>query len=93
MEYGMQLAAVVGTVGLLWLTLQTLRRFRATQNQGHRVLVQQRVSIANGCQLVVVHWEGRDLLLATGTQSCSLVASKPATEIEANKEASGAWAH
>lgn len=93
MEYVIQFAAVLGTVGLLWLTLQMLRRFRSTQNNSHRVQIQQRVSIASGCQLVVVQWDGRELLLATGTQSCTLVASKAAAETQVSTETSGAWAH
>ncbi|MFN0102134.1 MAG: hypothetical protein ACKV2U_08600 [Bryobacteraceae bacterium] len=93
MQYTIQLAAVIGTIGLLWLTLHALRRFRSTQNPGARVQIQQRLSIANGCQLVVVNWDGRELLIATGNQPCTLVASKLANEAPVRAEASGAWAH
>lgn len=75
MEYAFQMAGAAGTLGLLWLTLQGLRRIRAGQ-PGPRVRVQQRVPIANGCQLVVVDWDGQELLIATGSQHCTVVATK-----------------
>jgi len=93
MEYVIQVAAVLGTIGLLWLTLQALRRFRAVEQPGERVQVRQRVAIANGCQLVVVQWDGRELLIATGSQSCCVVASKAVSGSEVTAEANGAWAH
>ena len=93
MEHAFQLAAIIGTLGLLWLPLHGLRRFRGARNPGVRVQVRQRVSIANGCQLVVVHWDGRELLIATGSQPCTLVASKSAAEPCVQAEAGGAWAH
>lgn len=92
MEHAIQLAAIVGTIGLLWLTLQALRRFRGAPQSGDRVQVRQRLAIANGCQLVVVQWDGRELLIATGNHPCTLVASKPAAEAQVHMEASGAWA-
>ncbi|MBL8242487.1 MAG: hypothetical protein JNM66_33990 [Bryobacterales bacterium] len=93
MEYIVQLTAVVGTIGLLWLTLQALRRFRTGRIQCQRVLVQQRISVSNGCQLVVIRWDGQDMLLATGAQACTVVASKPTAETESPREVRGAWAH
>jgi hypothetical protein len=57
------------------------------------VQVQQRVAIANGCQLVVVNWDGQELLIATGSQACTLVAAKPASHPEVHAEVSGVWAH
>lgn len=93
MEQAIQLAAVAGTIGLLWLSLQALRRFRGVQKPGARVQVRQRVAIASGCQLVVVNWDGRELLIATGNQPCTLVASKAEDQVQAQPEASGAWAH
>ncbi len=93
MEHAIQLAAIFGTIGLLWLTLQALRRFRGVERPGARVQVRQRVGIANGCQLVVVQWDGREMLIATGSQTCTVVASKPVDETQVQPEASGAWAH
>ncbi|MBI2689765.1 MAG: flagellar biosynthetic protein FliO [Acidobacteria bacterium] len=92
MEYTIQFTAVAGTLGLLWLTLMGLRRLRGPENPRTRLQVRQRVSVANGCQLVVVEWDGRELLLATGTQSCSVVASKATLATETPAEVSGAWA-
>lgn len=92
MHFTFQLAAIFGTIGLLWLTLHALRRFRLTQNAGARVQVQQRVPLANGCQLVVVNWDGRELLIATGNQPCTLVACKPAIAPQTHMEARGVWA-
>ena len=93
MEHAIQLAAVFGTIGLLWLTLQALRRYRAAERPGARMQVRQRLSIASGCQLVVVQWDGRELLIATGNQPCTVVASKSTNEAQVQTEASGAWAH
>jgi hypothetical protein len=93
MEHVIQVAAIIGTIGLLWLTLQALRRFRGVDRPGMRVHVRQRVTIANGCQLVVVEWDGRELLIATGNQPCTVVASKGLNELPVHGEVSGAWAH
>lgn len=93
MEHAIQVAAIFGTIGLLWLTLQALRRFRGVDSPGVRVHVRQRVTIASGCQLVVVEWDGRELLIATGNQPCTVVASKDLNEVQVQAEASGAWAH
>lgn len=93
MEHAIQVAAIFGTVGLLWLTLQALRRFRGTAIPAARVQVRQRVSIANGCQLVVVQWDGREMLIATGSQPCTVVASKPVNDAQVHAEVSSAWAH
>ena len=92
MEHLIRFAAILGTIGLLGLTLYGMRRFKGAQSPGARMRVQQRVTVANGCQLVVVHWDGQELLIATGSQPCSLVASKPATGERAALEARGAWA-
>jgi hypothetical protein len=92
METTIQLAAIGGTLGLLWLLLQALRRFRGGDAPRGRVQVQQRIPLANGCQLVVIHWDGREMLLATGNHPCTLVASKPAGELQTHTEASGTWA-
>jgi hypothetical protein len=93
METTLQLAAISGTLGLLWLTLQGLKRLRGTAAPRGRLQVQQRVSLANGCHLVVIEWDGREMLLATGNHPCTLVASKPAAELQPQTEVSGAWAH
>jgi hypothetical protein len=93
MGNAIQVAAIFGTIGLLWWTLQALRRFRGADRPGPRVQVRQRVTIANGCQLVVVDWDGREMLIATGTQACTVVASKNADEVQIQREVSGAWAH
>lgn len=93
MEYAIQLAAIFGTLGLLWLTLTALRRLRGTGDTDGRIQVRQRIALANGCQLTVIQWEGRELLLATGNQPCTVVASKPAAALQEHTEASGTWAH
>jgi len=93
MEHAIQMAAIFGTIGLLWLTLQALKRFRGADRPGPRVQVKQRVTIANGCQLVVVDWDGREMLIATGSQPCTVVASKAAEISQEQREVSGAWAH
>lgn len=93
MEHALQAAAIFGTIGLLWLTLRALKKFRGADRPGSGVRVRQRVTIANGCQLVVVDWEGRELLIATGSQGCTVVASRSAEPIPEQREVSGAWAH
>jgi len=93
MEYAIQFVGVIGTIGLLWLTLQFLRRYRPASQSGPRVWVKQRINIASGCQLVVVDWDGREMLIATGSQACTVVASKTANEVQVRREVSGAWAH
>lgn len=93
MEQLTQLAAIGGTISLLWLTLEGLRRLRSNNAATQRVQVQQRVSLANGCQLVVIQWDGREILLATGNHPCSVLAAKPATEAVVQAETGGVWAH
>jgi len=77
MEMTMQLAGVCGTLGLLWLTLTGMKKLRAGETGRGRLQVRQRVSLTSGCQLAVVEWDGREMLVATGSQACSVVASKP----------------
>ena len=93
MEQLTQLAAIGGTISLLWLTLEGLRRLRSSNTSTPRVQVQQRVSLANGCQLVVIQWDGREILLATGNHPCSVLAAKPVQETVAQVETGGVWAH
>ena len=93
MEQITQLAAIGGTLSLLWLTLEGLRRLRSSDGATQRVQVQQRISLANGCQLVVVQWDGREILLATGNHPCSVLATKPAPEPAVQVETGGVWAH
>ena len=92
MQLVFQCAAIAGTLGLLWATLRALQRFRSEKLPAARVQIRQRVPVANGCQLVVVNWDGQDLLLATGTQACTLVAAKPAAAAPPPPEVSVAWA-
>lgn len=75
-----QLAGIAVTLGLLWGTLTLLKRFRGHQTPAARLHVQQRVPLAAGSQLIVVRWDGRELLLAAGSQSCTLLADKPLAE-------------
>jgi len=75
-----QLAGIAVTLGLLWATLTFLKRFRGTQAPVPRLQVQQRVQLAAGTQLVVVRWDGRELLLAAGAHSCTLIADKSLAE-------------
>lgn len=91
MELALQIAAVIGVIGLLWLTLNTMRHLRAKGSNGPRLKIQQRISVANGCQLVIVRWDGQELLLATGAQNCTVVASKPIAESQAITEARSSW--
>lgn len=93
MEQLVQLSAVGGTLALLWLTLEGLRRLRINKGKPQRVLVQQRVSLVNGCQLVVIHWDGREILLAAGNQPCTVLADKALSEQATHAEAGGVWAH
>lgn len=93
MEQLTQVAAIAGTLCLLWLTLEGLRRLRSNQAGTQRVRVQQRVSLANGCQLVVIQWDGQEILLATGNHPCNVLAQKPATDAVVQVEVGGAWAH
>ena len=93
MEQLLQLTAVAGTLGLLWLTLQGIRRLKGNGSQGNRLRVQQSVAIANGCHLVVVAWGGREMLLATGSHPCTVITSQSVVEPASEKEVSGAWAH
>lgn len=93
MEHAIQVAAIFGTIGLLWWTLQALRRFRGPDRPGPRVRVKQRVTIANGCQLVVIDWDGQEMLIATGNQACTVVASKSAEEGRIQREVTAVWAH
>lgn len=75
-----QLAGIAVTLGLLWGTLTVLKRYRGAQSPVPRLQVQQRVPLAAGTQLIVVRWDGRELLLAAGAQSCTLIADKPLAE-------------
>ncbi len=93
MEQLTQIAAIAGTLCLLWLTLEGLRRLRSNNPGTQRVQVQQRVTLANGCQLVVIQWDGREILLATGNHPCSVLAAKPAPAPEVQVETGGVWAH
>lgn len=92
MEPLLQFAAIGGTLGLLWLTLTALKRMRGNTKPGALITVQQRIPITNNCQLIVVHWDGRELLLSTGTQPCSLVASKPVPPPQREVEVQNVWA-
>lgn len=87
-----QLMAIAGVLGLLWLTLAGLRRVRIPASSGARLQILQRVTVANGCQLVSVMWEGEELLLATGTPACTVLARKPAGKTGAIEEGRAAWA-
>ena len=93
MEQLLQTAAVGGTIALLWLTLEGLRRLRVSKGARNPVSVQQRISLVNGCQLVLVHWNGRELLLAAGNLPCTVLADKPLPTSGGAEEARGAWAH
>ena len=93
MEQLGQMVAIGGTIGLLWLTLEGLRRLRTNKGTPHRVSVQQRISLVNGCQLVVVHWDGREILLAAGNLPCSVLADKPLPASTVAVEEGGVWAH
>ena len=75
-----QLAGIAVTLGLLWGTLTVLKRYRGAQSPVSRLHVQQRVPLAAGTQLIVVRWDGRELLLAAGAHSCTLIADKPLAE-------------
>lgn len=92
MEQLLQLTAVAGTLGLLWLTLHGIRRLRGNTPQGNRLRVQQRIALANGCQLAVVAWGGKELLLATGSHPCTVIASQSTVSPASEQEASVAWA-
>jgi hypothetical protein len=71
-----QVGAIFAVLGLLWLTLQALRRYRTTEPGTPALRIHQRVSITNGCHLVVVRWDGQDLLLSAGSQGCTIVATR-----------------
>lgn len=92
MEHLMQLAAVCGTLGMLAFTLSAFKRARGEAKTTARISVQQRIPLGNNCQLIVVHWDGRELLLTTGTQPCSLVASKPIAPPQSEAEVQSIWA-
>jgi flagellar biogenesis protein FliO len=92
MEQVMQVGAIATSLGLLWLTLQALRRFRVAKTTTPAIQIRQRVSLDNRCQLVVVHWDGKDLLLAAGTQGCTVVATRAIPLAPPMAETRGAWA-
>lgn len=97
MEYGLQLAAVAVTIALLWITLQGLKRLQSRGQPRAGLRIAQRIPLANGCQLVAVHWDGQDLLIATGAQPCTLIASRPSAAppppvVSGTREAASAWA-
>lgn len=92
MDAFIQFAAIFGTIGLLWLTLTGLKRIRGNAKPSAQITVQQRIPITGNCQLVVVHWDGQELLLSTGTQPCMLVSSKPIQPTRQDQEAQSAWA-
>ena len=92
MEFITQLAAMLGTLGLLWFGLTALRRLRIGQGMGKPLQLRQRISIANGCQLVVVEWHGEELLIATGSHTCTLVAQHRVADSIARPETSASWA-
>ncbi len=92
MEFITQFAAVLGTLGLLWFALTTLRRLQNRNGTGRAVHVRQRIAIASGCQLVVVEWRGEEFLIASGNQVCNLVARHRVTNESPLEETRGAWA-
>jgi len=90
MEYLSPIFAIAGTLGLLWLILLALRRFRPSAAAGPGFQVRQRIPIANGCHLLVAHWDGQQLLIATGNQPCTLIASRPLPPPVESQKASAA---
>jgi len=92
MEQVIQVAAILGVLGLLWLTLLALRRFRVAEPATPAIRIRQRIPIANGCHLLVVQWDGKDLLLAAGAQGCTVVASRAIPLAPPLAETRGAWA-
>ena len=91
MEPILQLGAVCGVLGALWLGVLALKRRQGTLQQRGQLRVRQRVAISNNCQLVVVDWDGREMLIATGAQPCTLLTTRPA-ELPA-PEGERVWAH
>lgn len=77
MEYASPIFAIAGTLGILWLILYALRRLRPSRIPGPGFHVLQRIPVANGCHLLVAQWDGQQLLIATGNQPCTLLASRP----------------
>jgi flagellar biogenesis protein FliO len=80
MEFMNQLAAIGAVLSLLAGVSYLLRRAGLAKGGAPRLALAQRLSIGNGCQLVVVHWDGREILLATGTQNCTVLGTQPAAE-------------
>lgn len=71
-----QLGIVAAVLGALWFTVQWLQR-RQQGATATRLTVQQRLAVSNQLQLLVVRWDGNELLLSAGGNECRLLASTP----------------
>ena len=69
----MEIVSILGVLAALVISGQLLKRFGRAGGTGKRISVEQRVPIANGCQLVLVRLDNQELLLATSGSSCTLL--------------------
>lgn len=83
--------AIAGVLALLWLMLTGLRRLKGHAAAGGQLQVVQRVPLAQGCQLVAVKWEGQELLLAAGGQTCTVLARRPGSGAGAMERGKSEW--
>jgi flagellar biogenesis protein FliO len=69
----MEIVSILGVLAALAVSGHLLKRFGRAGGPARRVSVEQRLPIANGCQLVLVRLDNQELLLATNGSSCTLL--------------------
>ena len=76
MDTPLPLLAIGGVLGVLWIGLHLLQR-RQRLAGPPRLSIEQRLPVSGQCHLILVRWDGRELLLASTSQSCQLIAEGP----------------
>ncbi len=75
----MEILSILAVLAALVISAHFLKRFGRTGGVARRVTVEQRIPIANGCQLVLVRLDNQELLLATSGTSCTLLTTHGAS--------------
>lgn len=80
MEGALELGILIAMTAALWLTANWLKQRRWGKGAVPAIEVRQRCALTSQCQLAVVIWDGREMLLAaTANQPCVVLASAPAS--------------
>jgi len=72
-----ELISVLAVLAALAASGHYLKRHARLTSPARRLSVEQRVSIANGCELVLVRLDKEELLLAAGASGCTLLKTGP----------------